>query len=163
MNSKRKVTDLIVAVTIVALFLGCTKEPIGPMQDTPKTQMHIDVSQNLKRVMHDMNNVLYERNKSELERDEQRQRYAFKLADTLMTISREIKKYPQESGLEKFKNPEKKGYFMSLADQLSVHGENIRSIASSYNMKALSEEIQNMTNTCNRCHEEFNPNGSRFH
>jgi len=156
MRIKSKATNIILATTVVALFSGCTKEP------EPKIQEHTDISQKLKRIMHDMNSAFYERHKSELERDEQKQRYAFKLSETLITVSQKTKSYPQESNQECFKNPEKRDTFLSLADQLKLHGENIRSIASTYNMKALNEEIRNMTVTCNHCHVQFNPNGPKI-
>lgn len=163
MRRKRSITNFILTVTTITLVSGCTKEPVVGAYDSTKIQLHIEASKHIKRVMQDINSVLYERHKSELERDEERQRYAYKLSDTLMTISQEIKKYPQESDQEHFNTPEKKGYFVNLADRLRVHGDNIRSIASAYNMKALNEEIQNMTKTCNSCHAEFNPNGPRIH
>lgn len=153
LSTMRRITNLILAVTTVVLLSGCIKELEVGAHDTTNMQYHVDASQNLKRVMHDMNSVLYEHHKSELERDEQRQRYAFKLSDKLITLSQEIKKYPQKRDQE---------HFMTLADQLKVHGENIRSIASIYNMKVLNEEIQNMTRTCNNCHAKFNPNGPKI-
>lgn len=162
MSTKRRIINLILVVATAALILGCTKEPEVVTQDTATVQQHVYVSNNMKRVMHDMNSVLYERHKSELERDEEKQRYALKLSDKLITISKEIKKYPQNSKQERFNNVQKKEYFMMLADQLKLHGENIRSIASSYNMKALNEEIQSMTQTCNSCHTEFNTNAPRI-
>jgi hypothetical protein len=163
MNIKKRLTNLILAVTTSTLILGCTKNLELSPQETAQTQKHSNISNNMKRVMHDMNNVFYERHISELERDEERQRYAFRLADKLITISQEIKKYPQESEQKRFNNPQDKERFIRLADQLKVHGKNIKSIASGYNIKALNEEIQNMTKTCNSCHLEFNPNGPRIH
>jgi len=162
MWTKGKVISLILAITVATLFSGCTKEPQVAMQGGAKGQPHIEGSKHIKRVMQDMSSVLYERHKSELERDEQRQRYAYKLSATLMTLSQEIKKYPQEDDHERFNTLEKRGDFLSLADQLRLHGDNIKSIASTYNMKALNEEIQNMTKTCNRCHAQFNPNGRKI-
>jgi len=162
MSIVTRIARLIITVTVVALFFGCTKELEMATQDAAKTQEHVAASKHLRRVMHDMNNVLYEHHKSELERDQQRERYAFKLADKVGAISQEIKKYPEESGKEYFKNPEKKGYFMTLVDQLDVHGKNIKGIASNDNKKALNEEIKNMIQTCNQCHAQFNPNGPKI-
>lgn len=157
MRSTRVLAGIAIAVGAAVLVLGCASPPDTSEGRGFNVQRHAEVAAQMKRAMHEMYNVLYERHISELERDDERRRYAIKLSERVLLISEEIRKYPTQSGWEEFSHPKKTAAFLSLADRLKNHAEAIGKSASDYQFRMLGEEITNMVQTCNQCHAQFNP------
>jgi hypothetical protein len=157
MNIFKIATNTIIAAGVAVLVWGCANPPDPSLESKITPENHAKASTQMKRAMHEMYTILYNRYSSELERDDERRRYAMKLSQRVLLISEEIRNYPIQSGRSEFSDPEKRAAFMSLADRLRGHGEAIEKSASNYHFRILGEEIKSMVQTCNRCHVQFSP------
>ena len=157
MSTLKRVADTIIAIGAGAVVWGCAAPSDPSAERGIGTENHAQATLHMKRAMHEMYNVLYDRHISELERDDERRRYAVKLSQRVLLISEEVRNYPKESGRSELADPEKKGAFMGLADRLKGHGEAIGERASNYDFRMLGDEIKKMVQTCNQCHAQFNP------
>ena len=109
----------------------------------------------MKRMLSDLNNVIYARHKSEMERDDDRKRYANSFANTLKSMSSRIAEFPKDDVNFNIKNSDLK-YYNELSRKLYTQGETIEKIADAYAFKALDLAIDDVKNTCIECHKIVN-------
>jgi hypothetical protein len=101
--------------------------------------------------MLELNMVVYDRQKSELDRDDIRRRYALNLADVVKELAYKIEHIPQDGLGENFTQKDRNIY-MNYARELYKNGEEINDVAQKYEMEKLESAIAKMQQTCNRCH-----------
>jgi hypothetical protein len=75
---------------VVFIFLGCAAKE----QSSKPAVKHMIQSEKLRILMRELDLVVYERQKSELERDKMRKRYVLTLADTLKKLSAVVENMP---------------------------------------------------------------------
>lgn len=109
----------------------------------------------MKRMLGDLNNVIYSRHKSEIERDDDRRRYANNFAETLKTMSSRIIEFPKNDATFKIKESDIE-YYEELSKKLYTQGVVIQKIADAYEFKALNLAIEDVKMTCTQCHDIVN-------
>jgi len=140
---------------------GCTgaeRDALPVLSDKEGASLHSVKSQKLKNVMHDLNNLVFERFYSEIDRDNMRVRYSKNIADIVASMSSDIEKIRQ-AGNELNLKPSEKALFDALAAELAREGENLRLIAVDYKTERIRPALDRMINTCNRCHAQFRDGG----
>ena len=115
---------------------------------------HIIKSSELRIMMRDLNMVVNDEYKSELERDETRRRYAFGLADNVKEFSSIIKSM-QLKDLDQNIDDADIQIFSKYTNNLQKNGEVIGRIAQNYELERLDNAINNLKRTCNSCHSTF--------
>jgi cytochrome c556 len=134
----------------VALFLlfglfGCSSK------DTTKSTpvRHMIKSDKLHILMRELDMVIYERQKSEIDRDAMRKRYLLTLADTLKNLSGELDKLIDE------KNKEDQKVYQKHALLLKANANDLEELAHSYRFELLSQRLDEVKQSCNSCHKHF--------
>jgi soluble cytochrome b562 len=132
------------------IFLGCsTKEKSS---DTNVVKEHMIDSHKLRLLMREMNLIVYDRDKSELQRDDDRVRYALKLSDKVKKISQNVILI-DKSELHLNSVNDKK--FRHYAKELNISADQIEKIAKNYELEKLPSALKQLDNRCNACHTEF--------
>lgn len=145
------------AALSAVLLLGCMGEhgsALPKLSEEPGAAMHAVKSSKLKEVMHDLNNIVFERFYSEIDRDKMRVRYSKEIAGIVASMSKDIKTI-QETGNELDLTEEQRLMFKTLAMELEQEGENLTKIATEYRTESIRPAIDRLVNTCNRCHGLF--------
>jgi len=112
--------------------------------------MHIDQNNKLYIMMHSLNSSIYKKNRSELEIDDAKRRYALNIATNIKQSSNLLNRY----GKKNLKNDNLKNFF-DLNEQLLIHASKIELIANNYEMEKLDNEIERLNNICTSCHIQF--------
>jgi hypothetical protein len=128
------------------LFSSCSRVEV----QKNSIEQHIDESDELYMMMHNLNSSIYEKNKSELEVDDAKKRYALNIASNITQATVALNRY----GHKNLQNENLKN-FLSLSDQLKSHALKIESIANSYELEKLDDELEDMQRTCTSCHLKF--------
>ncbi|MBU0721093.1 cytochrome c [bacterium] len=120
---------------VFVCFTGCTSVYVQSNSDA-----HVQESEKLRLLMRELDLVVYDRFKSELERDDMRRRYAMILAETIKELSKKI---------EDKNNPKT---FQKYSKQLYQNAQELYKIADRYELENLQTKIDAITRTCNSCH-----------
>ncbi len=118
---------------------------------------HMIQSQKLRNLMRELDLVVYERQKSELERDKMRKRYVLTLADTLKKLSAEVENMPKGdlgSDLTSDDFDEYKRY----AKRLNHDANELYLLAKKYEFELLNRKMEDIKISCNSCHKQFRKN-----
>ncbi len=119
-----------------------------------QSREHSVESEELKILMRELNLVIYDRQKSELERDDIRRRYALNLADTIKELAYKVEHIPSDV-LKKRLNDAEVAVYTGYARELYRDGEQIHTVAERYELEKLDETIAKTERTCDRCHALF--------
>ena len=111
-------------------------------------------SEELRLLMRELNMVVYDRQKSELDRDDIRRRYALNLADVVKELAYKIEHIPQD-GLGKNLTQKDRELYAHYAHKLYKNSEEIYDVAQKYELEKLDNKIDNMQRTCDGCHALF--------
>lgn len=141
----------IILALVVLLTFGCqsTKQFF-----TPK-QAHIEKSESLNAIMIELENLIFERYYTEIERDEKRIRYTKEISTLLDDIATESKKIQATPPFKAKLSDEDAIIYMSLANELEQKVQDLRDITDSYQTEKITPTLQQMTDICNRCHAKF--------
>jgi hypothetical protein len=153
---KTSTASLVAAALMISLG-GCAggeREALPVLSDTKGASLHTVKSQTLKSVMHDLNNVVFDRFYSEIDRDNMRVRYSKNIADIVASMSGDIEKIRQ-TGNELNLAPKERALFDALAAELAQEGESLRLIATEYQTERIRPALDRMIDVCNRCHAAF--------
>ena len=121
------------------------------MNSLKAAKEHKIESEELRLLMRELNMVVYDRQKSELDRDDIRRRYALNLADVVKELAYKIEHIPQD-GLGENLTQKDRELYVHYARELYENGEEINDVVQKYEMEKLENAIDNMKQTCNRCH-----------
>ena len=133
-------------ITVMVLFLvlgGCSVKETEQKKDSVR---HMIKSEKLHLLMRELDMVVYERQKSELDRDRLRKRYVLNLAQTIKELSSELEKIKTQDDAEVYKKHAK------LLEQSS---NSLRLTAERYEFEMLDQNLQELKNICNSCHKHF--------
>ena len=130
------------------LLLGCSQT-----SKNPPSQMHKLRADTVKRLMHEIDGVMYRYNRSEIERDDDKQRYAITLALQLRHMSERIEVIIDDAKIDACK--EDKTHFKSYAATLREHADTIKGYADVYDFERVDAALGDTLHLCNRCHEHF--------
>lgn len=129
---------------LLGLF-GCSSKEAS--QSTPVR--HMIKSEKLHILMRELDMVIYERQKSEIDRDTMRQRYLLTLSDTLKNLSGELDKLVDE------KSKEDQAVYKKHALLLKTNANDLEDLAQSYRFEFLSQRLAEVKQTCQSCHQHF--------
>ena len=149
----RKHAILLVASLAALLLYGCSA-PTGP-ERAPGTIIKSHMVQNgeLRAMMRELDTVLNDDPKSELERDDARRRYALRAADTIGAIAVKIKRLPETHPLFDEKGEEEQ--FLRYTEALGAEGERLRMLALAYEVEHIAPQMARVERVCNACHTHF--------
>lgn len=137
------------------LFIGCaSKDEFPQLTKNPNPTMHELGSMKLKGIMHELNNLVFERFYSELERDELRVQHTKEIAQIALSIEGDVQKIESMSSELKLNNIELKE-FMKLTKELGNNASELENIANNYRIKEIKGGINKLVATCNSCHQKF--------
>lgn len=135
------------AATAFFLLQGCGDAP-NPEQETMR---HAVDSTKMKLVLADMQNIVFEREMSELERDNYRLRYAREIATLVDQIADGLEASPEIARLPQA-DRERIG---QLGQRLQDHGNNLDAIVADYAVERLRPELSLLMETCHACHVKY--------
>lgn len=135
-------------ISLIFLFLNaCVQKEVHKNDALNK---HIDETQELYKMMHSLHLSVYEKNKSELEIDDEKRRYALNIVSNVKKTGIVLNKY----GYKNLKDDNLQN-FLNLNEQLQVAALKIESSANKYEIDKLDEQIDAMKNICTACHSKF--------
>ena len=157
----KKSVFLILASFISIIFIGCaSKDEFPQLTKNPNPTMHELGSVKLKGIMHELNNLVFERFYSELERDELRVQHTKEIAQIAHSIEGDVKKIESMSSELKLNDIELKE-FMRLTKELGNNASELEDIANNYRIKEIKGGINKLVATCNSCHKKFRKDKNR--
>lgn len=136
-------------VVAALLLLGLSGCSMHQQKEKSSSVRHMIKSEKLREMMRELDMVVYERQKSEIDRDSLRQRYVLSLAQTLRNLSEELGK------LKEHKEPSDLDVYKKHAALLQENAQQLDSVAHSYKFELLPQALQEVRNTCGSCHQHF--------
>lgn len=145
---------MIIRILFISMLFLLLNGCVSKQDSLNGVQKHTLKSADLKLLMHEMNMLVYEEDKSVLELDNARRRYALTLATNIQKISSQIKQLPTDTFSQ---NMDKEGLtlFNTYVQNLHQKGEDIYEIAQNYELEKLDNELQNLQRICSSCHSKF--------
>jgi len=116
--------------------------------------VHAVKSKKLNIIMNDLNNIVFERFYSEIEKDNMKLRYSKELSQIASELASDIKKIGNVGNdLNLDKNQKK--VFMMMAKELQKESEHLQVVATNYETEKIKPTLDRMLNICNRCHLKY--------
>lgn len=135
---------------VVIGFSGCS------FQETKMTtnQTHKKEGSQLQVIMRDLNTIVGNNQKSELERDDDRRRYALNLVDAIKKFS--AKAQDKSTRFQtKYINEENITAFHKHIEQIEKKSQEIEKLANNYEIEQLEHKIVELEAVCMSCHKEL--------
>jgi hypothetical protein len=142
-----------ISVFLLVVFSGCSPRE----QNTKPLVKHMIQSQKLRLLMRELDLVVYEPQKSELERDEIRKRYALTLADTLKRLSVEVENM-SKSDLGSNLAANDFDAYKKHAKLLNKNANELYELAQNYKFELIDKKMQDVKISCDSCHNHFRQN-----
>ncbi|MDA3947407.1 MAG: hypothetical protein PF439_12080 [Helicobacteraceae bacterium] len=132
---------------------ACVSKSVSSSNETEQLSKkeHKIESEELRILMRELSMVVYDRQKSELDRDDLRRRYALNLADVVKELAYKVEHIPQNE-LGKALTDQDKAIYERYAHELYLNGEEIGRVAQKYEMEKLDGAIAKTQQSCDRCH-----------
>jgi len=137
-------------MTLLFLLSGC----VNKEHDNSRAVEHMIQSQKLRLLMRELDMVVYERQKSELDRDKMRKRYMLSLGETLKKLSADVESMP-ESDLGLKLRQEDVLEYKKYAKRLTQKADEIYNLAQKYEFEELNQKLEDVKVSCNACHKQF--------
>ncbi|QOP41109.1 hypothetical protein [Sulfurimonas marina] len=119
-----------------------------------ETQTHKEQGPQLQFIMRDLNTIVGNNQKSELEREDERRRYALSLVDAINKFS--AKAHDKTAKLQtKYINENNIVAFNKHLDALEKKSQEIEKIAKNYELEQLDQEIVELETICTSCHKDL--------
>lgn len=142
---------IFILTVLVLISNGCVSKNVAPFNEAKE---HMIESKKLRSLMLELDMVVYDRLKSELDRDNIRRRYAMRLADVIIGLAHKIENISPKALGEDVADEELE-LFKKFSKQLYLHGKEIHEVAKLYELEKLSKKLNSMQATCNACHAHF--------
>ena len=144
-------TKVIFLSLVIFVLNGCVSKELSPLEDAKK---HMLESEKLSLLVHELDQVVYNRLKSELERDNIRRRYALNLAETLKDLSDHLESISNDK-LGTIVDKKDVDVYKQYAKKLYINSQEIHNIAQKYELEKLPSKLVEMLAFCNACHTEI--------
>ncbi|WP_304543333.1 hypothetical protein [Sulfurimonas microaerophilic] len=126
-------------------FSGCSM---------PETQTHKEQGPQLQFIMRDLNTIVGNNQKSELEREDERRRYALNLVDAIKNFS--AKAHDKTTKFRtKYINENNIGAFNTHLEEIEKKSQEIEVIAKNYELEQLDDKIAELGAICASCHKDL--------
>jgi len=136
---------IVFILSLLTLF-GCTQ----PQKTVNPSLRHMVKSDKLQLVMSKIDNVIYERQLSELDRDRRRGRHVSSLAETLRDLSRELELIESLDS-----SSDDSEIYKRYADLIHDEADVLDSLAQQQAYENLPDALENIKNICNSCHIHY--------
>ena len=136
------------SISFLLLLSACS------IKDDINIKKHKVVSEDLTYLRNELTMVVFDRLKSELERDDIRRRHAIKIAKELKSLSEMIKEIPKDR-LKRVKTANDKKRYGEYREQLYRDADAIYKVAEAYELEKLPTKLESMKRTCKGCHKDF--------
>lgn len=121
---------------------------------TQEVQTHKDQGPQLQFMMRELNTVVGNNQQSELERDDERRRYALTLVDSIQKFT--LKAHDKNiTSKTKYINEQNKELFTKHLDEIEKKATEIEDLAKSYQLSDLDQEIVELEAICISCHKDL--------
>jgi hypothetical protein len=119
-------------------------------QDKPNVNIeHKQRSEQMRRLMHSIDNEMYQKNRSEIERDDERRRYLLSLSEKLQSMSQEIQDiYSDESD-------ENQKILDTYTQKLFIKGAEISFLTRHYQFDNVDLVLKETVEVCKACHNDL--------
>ncbi len=137
---------------------ACTNAPPSQteLSNTGKPALHAIQSKRLKKLMQELNDLMFERMLNEVQIDQQRRRYTQEVVKISDQLLNSLKYMPEIfSSLTLTKTEQK--VFLSLNHQLEQQVTLLKQEAVKNLVDALPKRRRQIIETCNACHQMFRP------
>lgn len=150
--------------TIFLLLAACSSRPRehvaeGGRSQTGQPALHAIHNEQLHELMTRMDNLMQERFMTETQLDEERRKYARKIADSAQALSQTvtaiIAKMPELA-----LSPTEQPTFMALASKLQQQTDTLHELARQNHIDAIDDSLHQINTTCTSCHALFRKTGN---
>ncbi|MDO8844096.1 hypothetical protein [Methylicorpusculum sp.] len=146
------------AVSLAAVLTGCASLEQGAMPKQIITDrqavLHVITGSKLRDQMHRVNNLMLERNMTELELDSQRRQITSRVLD--VATGAESAMDCMLAGVPSLNlNAERQKLFLALADKLRNEVKTLKTQAQTHQLADIPATLDRMDTTCKSCHELF--------
>jgi len=135
------------ALAAALALTGCTTPGSAPKE----VMRHAVDTEKMKAVMLDMNNIVFEKHVSELERDQMRLRSAKEIATLVEQIADGLKAGKETATLP----PADRERVNGISGELRNHASNLREIAQKLEAEKIPPALNRMLDTCDSCHAVY--------
>ncbi len=148
-------------LTFISLFIftACdSKVQNSTLSTLPQVELpskHALKSHELTTIMIELENLIFERFYSELERDKKRIQYTSQMGEYLDEIVIETKKLQQTTSYSSALSKADAAEFQSLAYALEQNAKELKQITTEYTTEKINPTLKRMINICNQCHAKF--------
>ncbi len=144
------------AFLLVLLLPGCSTSPQTPnaLQNTGKPALHALKSEKLRLLMAQMNSLVFEQIRTEIELDQERRTDTLKIANSAHELQQSVDSIlaAQPSlGLA----PNESFSFTALADKLKGQAARLEDLARRNRFDDLPPTLTQITSTCSACHSLY--------
>lgn len=139
--------SFLLSALVSLYFTGCSLQ-----EQSIQNESHREKGSDLQVLMRDINTIVGNNQQSELERDDERRRYALNLVDSLKKFSSKV----QDKNLQfktKYVNEENSTFFYKQIKSLDRKVQEIESVANNYELERLDQKIVELQSICTSCHK----------
>ncbi|WP_045224170.1 cytochrome c [Methyloterricola oryzae] len=147
---------LAVSCLTICLASCSTVVPGAParLPDTGEPALHAVHEQELRAVMAQMNSLMFDTLRTELEIDKERRQRARQIADAARELSKAVDGIPATLPRLGLSEAEQVS-FRALAHRLDDQAQGLEQLSRSNQIDSIEPALQQMTLTCNACHQLF--------
>lgn len=153
-SSRRYAANALLALALTACGSGGQRPAPPKLIDTGKPALHAIDSQDLRRSMQRMHNLMYERNLTEHEMDNQRREALYRVQQAAEGVEHALAAMRLAMPNLHLESDEQK-VFASLADKLLIQAGQLKSQAQTLQIDAIPTTLEAISATCTSCHELF--------
>jgi cytochrome c556 len=139
--------------TLLTVMAGCSAQPKS-LPDSGRPALHAIHDSQLHQLMAEMNHLMFERMRTELEIDQERRKKSLKIAKVASemsnTITDVIDTLPRLA-----LSPNEQTTFLTLADTLRSRVKTLEEQAHRNYIDAIPETLEQIAATCTGCHHLF--------
>lgn len=144
-----------VILTLLILLTGCS--PVTEPEHKTRAECipaHTDQDATLRRQMQALQMVVYERSRSELERDDLRRRHLLTLSQSVGTLAESLRR-SRPLPIARGETNASLATYQALVQQLARDAQALERVADAYAFEHLDITLGAMQHTCDTCHETF--------
>ncbi len=137
---------------LLFFLFGCSPFPEDALLIT-QVREHQLRSDQIRRIMHELDNALYLQNKSEIERDDERRVMLLSLSQQIERMSLKMRQLVNDENLSAC--DEDRNTFETYAIELGEQGKKMRTVADTYAFEQLDPLMTETRKLCMKCHRSL--------
>lgn len=145
-------------ILLLLPWYGCSSQPerfeSTSLPNTGKPTLHAVHERRLDGLMRQMNSLMFDNLRTELELDRERRKHALKIAEEASALSKAVDQITDTLPNLNL-SPEEQTLFLSLAKKLHDQAAVLKHQAQSNHIDAMPATLGQMSKTCTSCHQLF--------